>query len=66
MVKIGENLKSDDALIIVDVQNDFCPRGALPIPAGNKIVPVLNGMIAAAVTRDIPVYASRDWPHWGI
>ena len=30
------------ALILVDIQNDFCPGGALPVPEGNLIVPVAN------------------------
>jgi nicotinamidase/pyrazinamidase len=37
-----------DALIVVDVQNDFCPGGALPIENGNTIMPVLNRWIADA------------------
>lgn len=54
-------LARGDALLIVDVQNDFCPGGALPIEQGDEVVPVLNTWIAAAVTAAIPVYASRDW-----
>ncbi|HVS76430.1 MAG TPA: isochorismatase family protein [Steroidobacteraceae bacterium] len=50
-----------DALLIVDVQNDFCPGGALPIEQGDQVIPVLNEWIAAAVSVRIPVYASRDW-----
>jgi nicotinamidase/pyrazinamidase len=49
------------ALLLVDVQRDFCPGGALPVPEGDRVVPVLNGYIAAAHARRIPVYASRDW-----
>lgn len=49
------------ALLIVDVQNDFCPGGELPAPLGNTIVPALNRYIAQAVERGITVYASRDW-----
>lgn len=30
------------ALIVVDVQNDFCPGGALPVPHGNEIIPDIN------------------------
>jgi nicotinamidase/pyrazinamidase len=33
---------SDDALIVVDVQNDFCPGGSLAVPEGDQVVPVLN------------------------
>ena len=49
------------ALLIVDVQNDFCPGGALPAPGGDRIVPALNRYLAEARARDMPVYASRDW-----
>jgi nicotinamidase/pyrazinamidase len=30
------------ALLVVDVQNDFCPGGALPVPNGDAVVPVLD------------------------
>jgi nicotinamidase/pyrazinamidase len=50
-----------DALIVVDVQVDFCPGGALPIEGGDEVVPVLNRWIEAAVASHIPVFASRDW-----
>jgi nicotinamidase/pyrazinamidase len=48
-------------LILVDVQIDFCPRGALPINDGDAVVPVLNRWIAAAADAHVPIYASRDW-----
>ncbi|MFP4251481.1 MAG: nicotinamidase [Guyparkeria sp.] len=54
-------LQPGDALLIVDVQNDFCPGGALPIDEGDRIVPVANRWIEAATTASIPVFASRDW-----
>lgn len=56
-----ELLEPGDALLIVDVQNDFCPGGALPIPEGDAVVPVLNRWIEAARELNLPVYASRDW-----
>jgi nicotinamidase/pyrazinamidase len=52
---------SADALLLVDVQTDFCPGGSLPIPEGDAVVPVLNQWIDAALASDVPVYASRDW-----
>jgi nicotinamidase/pyrazinamidase len=55
------SIQSGDALVIVDVQNDFCPGGALPIERGDEVVPVLNRWIAAAVEAGAPVIASRDW-----
>ncbi|MGM0481011.1 MAG: isochorismatase family protein [Pseudomonadota bacterium] len=50
-----------DALIIVDVQNDFCPGGKLALDDGDEVVPVINRMIAQAQQADIPIFASRDW-----
>jgi nicotinamidase/pyrazinamidase len=50
-----------DAVIAVDVQNDFCPGGALPVPEGDQIVPVLNRWIEAAQAGGAAVVASRDW-----
>lgn len=55
------SLQPGDALIIVDVQIDFCPGGALPIARGDEVVPVLNRWLAAAADAGVPVYASRDW-----
>jgi nicotinamidase/pyrazinamidase len=49
------------ALLIVDVQKDFCPGGALPAPDGDRVVPPLNRYIEEAVAHGWPVYASRDW-----
>ena len=46
-----------DALILVDVQNDFCPGGALAVTEGDQVVPVLNGLIPKFET----VVATRDW-----
>ena len=46
-----------NALIIVDVQNDFCPGGALAVPEGDAVVPVINRI---AAHFDV-VVASQDW-----
>jgi nicotinamidase/pyrazinamidase len=54
-------LQPGDALIVVDVQIDFCPGGALPIDGGGAVVPVLNRWLEAASQAAVPVYASRDW-----
>ncbi len=50
-----------DALLLVDVQVDFCPGGALPVADGDAVVPVLNRWIGAALRAGAPVLASRDW-----
>ena len=49
------------ALIVVDVQNDFCPGGALAVPNGDEVIGPLNGLIEEFLLRDEPVYKSRDW-----
>jgi nicotinamidase/pyrazinamidase len=49
------------ALLVVDVQRDFLPGGALAVPRGDEIVGVLNDYIALARERGMPVLASRDW-----
>lgn len=58
---IRRQLREGDALIVVDVQPDFCPGGKLAIEEGDAVIPVLNDWIAAARAEGIPVYASRDW-----
>ncbi len=54
-------MKLKKALLVVDVQNDFCPGGALPVPQGDKIMPVLNKYIRMFTKKQLPVFASRDW-----
>ena len=49
------------ALLVIDVQRDFCSGGALAVPDGDSVVPVLNRVIREAAERRAPVYASRDW-----
>jgi len=61
MIKPVDSLEKGDGLLLVDVQNDFCPGGALPIKDGDRIVPVLNRWVEAAEKKQVPVYASRDW-----
>jgi nicotinamidase/pyrazinamidase len=54
-------MKKGDALLIVDVQNDFCPGGALAVNKGDEVVPILNKWISEAQRLEIPIFASRDW-----
>jgi len=61
MVNPREVLQKGDGLLLVDIQKDFCPGGALPIEEGDRIVPVLNGWIEEAREKGFPIYASRDW-----
>jgi len=50
-----------DALIIVDVQNDFLPGGALAVNNGDEVVPALNVYIDLFLTKGLPIIATRDW-----
>lgn len=49
------------ALIVVDVQNDFCPGGALAVARGDQVVAPLNKLIEEFLERGEPVFKSRDW-----
>jgi nicotinamidase/pyrazinamidase len=52
---------SKRALIVVDVQNDFCPGGALAVAQGDEVVAPLNKLIEEFLERGEPVFKSRDW-----
>jgi nicotinamidase/pyrazinamidase len=47
-----------DALVLVDVQVDFCPGGALPVPEGDRVVPPLNALLRGG---GVLAVATRDW-----
>ncbi len=57
-----------EALIIVDVQNDFCPGGALPAPKANEIIPVINRLMdkfeVIVASRDIHPPESKHFDKW--
>lgn len=55
------HLTASDALIVVDVQNDFLPGGSLAVPHGDEVIAVLNRYIAAFHARELPILATRDW-----
>ena len=54
-------LASGDALIIVDIQNDFLPGGALGIRNGDEVIPVLNEYARLFARHGLPIYLTRDW-----
>lgn len=60
-VSPAERLGPGSALLLVEVQVDFFPGGALPVADADRILPVLNRWLAVARERGVPVYASRDW-----
>ncbi|MBA7711645.1 Nicotinamidase [subsurface metagenome] len=49
--------KSNSALLIIDVQNDFCPGGSLAVQEGDKIVPIINRLMPGFKK----VAATQDW-----
>lgn len=49
------------ALIVVDVQNDFCPGGSLAVAHGDEVVAPLNKLMREFLDRGEPVYKTRDW-----
>ena len=49
------------ALLLVDLQNDFCAGGTLAVPEGDNTVDIANQLINWCQSRDIPVIASQDW-----
>lgn len=51
----------DGALLVVDVQNDFCEGGALPVSQGQGVVPLLNAYADRFAALNRPVVATRDW-----
>ena len=50
-----------DAILLVDVQNDFFPGGSLGVIESDQIIPTLNYWLEKAKQANIPVFASRDW-----
>ena len=50
-----------DALLIVDLQNDFLPGGSLGVPQGDLVIAPVNALVELYGARGLPVYASRDW-----
>jgi nicotinamidase/pyrazinamidase len=53
--------RNKSALLIVDVQKDFCAGGALAVPESERVLLALNRHLARAAGEGMPVYASRDW-----
>jgi nicotinamidase/pyrazinamidase len=49
------------ALVVVDIQNDFCPGGAIPVPEGDAVIPRVNRTAALFSRRGLPVIFTRDW-----
>ena len=57
----ADAIADTDVLIVVDVQNDFCPDGALAVPRGDEVVPIVNAL--AAKFRNVVL--TQDWHPFG-
>jgi nicotinamidase/pyrazinamidase len=55
------HLEPSDALLIIDMQVDFLPGGALGVDSGHEIVAPINHLIALFREQGLPIVASRDW-----
>ncbi|MCP4177670.1 MAG: bifunctional nicotinamidase/pyrazinamidase [bacterium] len=49
------------ALLIVDLQNDFCSKGSLPVPHGDEVVPIANKLISDFSSNGHIIAATKDW-----
>ncbi len=54
-------LQQSDALLLVDVQNDFLEGGSLAVPCSNAILEVVNSYLALFTQGNLPIVATRDW-----
>lgn len=61
MKKCDIELGKGDALILVDIQNDFLPGGSLAVAHSEEILPVVNAYAELFEGKGLPVYATRDW-----
>lgn len=49
------------ALLLIDLQNDFCPRGALAVSEGDRVIPIALKAIDIAQHQGMPIVATQDW-----
>jgi nicotinamidase/pyrazinamidase len=54
-------LQPGDALVVIDVQRDFLPGGALAVPQGDAVIGPLNDYLGLFQARGLAVFATRDW-----
>ena len=59
--KLQISIDEHTVLVVVDIQKDFCPGGALPVSEGDKIVPILNKYIEKFRKAGSPIIFTRDW-----
>lgn len=57
----GSSVYNQAALLVMDLQVDFCPGGSLAVTEGDSIVPLVNRYVELFSRKGLPVYATRDW-----
>jgi nicotinamidase/pyrazinamidase len=55
------HLEQGDALLVIDMQVDFLPGGALGVTNGHEVIAPINHLIELFREQGLPVFASRDW-----
>lgn len=60
-IKKGIRINNHDALIVVDMQNDFIPGGALPVEGGDEIINGINSVAKLFHESNAPVVLTQDW-----
>ena len=55
------SMQTGDALVLVDVQNDFLPGGSLAVPEGDQILTPIKRWLAEFIRAGLPVFVTRDW-----
>ncbi len=54
-------MSRDSALILMDMQNDFCEGGVMPVPGADSLVPIINEYMIHFNDKDLAVFTARDW-----
>lgn len=57
----SKTIQNSDALLIIDMQNDFLPGGSLAVSGGEQVIPVINAAIQKFNALGNPVFLTRDW-----
>lgn len=55
------HLDAGDALLVIDMQYDFLPGGALGVTGGHEVIAPINHLIELFAAEGLPIVASRDW-----
>jgi nicotinamidase/pyrazinamidase len=61
LAQYGQDFGPDTALVVVDLQNDFCPGGALAVPDGDRIIPLVNRWVDRIRDAGGPIVYTQDW-----